>query len=286
MIEHRSPLKTTLSYAALIAWSLIVIVPLYWTVVTAFKTRADVFSGPKYVPGLDYVPTLEHWQRFFVQDWRYFSQQYTNSVVIGLTSSVLSVAIGALAAYALTRFKYVLGGRLRNREIAFWFVSQRILPPVAIVIPLYVLFQQVKLFDTQIGLIIAYAAFNLPLVVWLMQDYFAGIPAELEESALIDGCSRFQAFIRIVLPLVTPGLVATFLFVLVFAWNEYIIALFLTQSNAQTMPILIAAQNAQRGPEWSAISVLTIVTIAPVCVIAVFLERYISRGLLVGAVKG
>jgi multiple sugar transport system permease protein len=286
MIEHRSPLKTTLSYAALIAWSLIVIVPLYWTVVTAFKTRADVFSGPKYIPGLDYVPTLEHWERFFVQDWRYFSQQYTNSVVIGLTSSVLSVAIGALAAYALTRFKYVLGGRLRNREIAFWFVSQRILPPVAIVIPLYVLFQQVKLFDTQIGLIIAYAAFNLPLVVWLMQDYFAGIPAELEESALIDGCSRFQAFIRIVLPLVTPGLVATFLFVLVFAWNEYIIALFLTQSNAQTMPILIAAQNAQRGPEWSAISVLTIVTIAPVCVIAVFLERYISRGLLVGAVKG
>ncbi len=286
MIERRSPLKTTLSYAALIAWSLIVIVPLYWTVVTAFKTRADVFSGPKYIPGLDYVPTLEHWQRFFIQDWRYFSQQYTNSVVIGLTSSVLSVAIGALAAYALTRFKYVLGGRLRNREIAFWFVSQRILPPVAIVIPLYVLFQQVKLFDTQIGLIIAYAAFNLPLVVWLMQDYFAGIPAELEESALIDGCSRFQAFIRIVLPLVTPGLVATFLFVLVFAWNEYIIALFLTQSNAQTMPILIAAQNAQRGPEWSAISVLTIVTIAPVCVIAVFLERYISRGLLVGAVKG
>ncbi len=286
MIERRSPLKTTLSYAALIAWSLIVIVPLYWTVVTAFKTRADVFSGPKYIPGLDYLPTLEHWQRFFVQDWRYFSQQYTNSVVIGLTSSVLSVAIGALAAYALTRFKYVLGGRLRNREIAFWFVSQRILPPVAIVIPLFVLFQQVKLFDTQIGLIIAYAAFNLPLVVWLMQDYFAGIPAELEESALIDGCSRFQAFIRIVLPLVTPGLVATFLFVLVFAWNEYIIALFLTQSNAQTMPILIAAQNAQRGPEWSAISVLTIVTIAPVCVIAVFLERYISRGLLVGAVKG
>jgi multiple sugar transport system permease protein len=286
MIERRSPLKTTLSYAALIAWSLIVIVPLYWTVVTAFKTRADVFAGPKYIPGLDYVPTLEHWERFFVQDWRYFSQQYTNSVVIGLTSSVLSVAIGALAAYALTRFKYVLGGKLRNREIAFWFVSQRILPPVAIVIPLYVLFQQVKLFDTQIGLIIAYAAFNLPLVVWLMQDYFAGIPAELEESALIDGCSRFQAFVRIVLPLVTPGLVATFLFVLVFAWNEYIIALFLTQSNAQTMPILIAAQNAQRGPEWSAISVLTIVTIAPVCVIAVFLERYISRGLLVGAVKG
>ncbi len=286
MIKRRAPLRTGLIYAALLAWAFVVILPLYWTVVTAFKVRADVFTGPKYLPWIDYQPTLEHWERFFVTDWRFFSLQYTNSIIIGSISSVLATAIGALAAYALMRFKYVLGGRERNRDIAFWFVSQRILPPVAVVIPLYVMFQQIKLFDTQPGLILAYVAFNLPLAVWLLQDYFAGVPAELEESALIDGCSRFQAFVRITLPLVTPGRVATFLFVLVFAWNEYIIALFLSQSNAQTMPILIAAQNAQRGPEWSAISVLTIVTIAPVCVIAVFLERYISRGLLVGAVKG
>ena len=286
MISQRSPIKTFFSYLALIAWSLVILIPLYWTVITAFKTQGDVFRGPNYLPGIDYQPTLEHWERFFVQDWRYFSQQYLNSVIIGIVSSVLAVAIGALAAYALTRFKYEWGGKSRNKDIAFWFVSQRIFPPVAVVIPLYVLFQSVKLFDTQIGLILAYTAFNLPLVVWLMQDYFAGIPAELEESALIDGCSRFSAFLRITLPLVVPGLVATFLFVLVFAWNEYIIALFLTQSNAQTMPILIAGQNAQRGPQWGPISVLTLVTIAPVCVIAIFLERYISRGLLVGAVKG
>ena len=127
-------------------------------------------------------------------------------VIYALISSILAVAIGSLASYGLTRFKYVYGGKLRNRELSFYFISQRILPPVAIVIPLFILFQTVKLFDTQIGLIIAYTAFNLPIVVWLMQDYFAGIPVELEESAYIDGCSRFGAFWRITLPNIKWGL--------------------------------------------------------------------------------
>ena len=176
---------------------------------------------------------------------------------------------------------------MKNSDIAFWFVSQRILPPVVVVIPLYVLYQFLHIHDTKFGLILAYATFNLPFVVWLMRDYFLGIPAELEESAYIDGCSKFEAFIRITLPLSSPGLVATFLFIIVFAWNEYLIANFLTQTlNSATMPLLVTAQNAQRGPQWWSISVLTIVVIAPVSVLAYFLERYISRGLLVGAVKG
>ena len=286
MKRKRSWLEVGFMYAAIWTWALVVLLPLFWTLVTAFKTRRDVFDGPKYIPFLEFQPVMDAWTRFFVTDWRYFSSQYANSIIVAFCSSVLAVAIGSLASYGLTRFKYFFGGKNRNRELAFYFISQRILPPIVVVIPLFILFQTIKLFDTQIGLIIAYTAFNLPLVVWLMQDYFAGIPVELEESAYIDGCSRLQAFWRITLPLSAPGLVATFLFVLVFAWNEYIIALFLTQSNAQTMPILIAAQNAQRGPEWEAISVLTIVTILPVCAIAVLLERFISRGLLVGAVKG
>ena len=286
MKKRRSIWQTASLYALLWGWAAVVFLPLYWTIVTSLKSRRDVFNGPLYLPFIQFQPVLDAWTRFFVTEWRYFSAQYLNSIVIALISSILAVAIGSLASYGLTRFKYFFGGKLRNRELSFYFISQRILPPVAIVIPLFILFQTIKLFDTQIGLIIAYTAFNLPIVVWLMQDYFAGIPVELEESAYIDGCSRFGAFWRITLPLSTPGLVATFLFVLVFAWNEYLIALFLSQSNAQTMPILIASQNAQRGPEWEAISVLTLVTILPVCIIAVFLERFISRGLLVGAVKG
>ncbi len=180
------------------------------------------------------------------------------------------------------RFTRALG----NSDIAFWLISQRMLPPVAVVIPIYVLFQRLSMLDTRSALIITYLAVNLPIVVWLMRDYFQTIPLELEECAQIDGASRFRIFWSIVLPLAVPGLVATFLFVLVFAWNEYLLALFLSGANSQTLPLTIAAQNATRGPQWWYMSVLILIMIAPVILIAILLERYIARGLLVGAVKG
>ena len=173
-----------------------------------------------------------------------------------------------------------------NDDIAFWMISQRMLPPVAVVIPIYIFFQQLQLLDTWGALIISYVASHLPIVVWLMRDYFQSVPIELEESAAIDGASRYRIFSSIVLPLAVPGLVATFLFVLVFAWNEYLLALFLSSANAQTMPLTVAAQNATRGPQWWYMSVLILIMILPVIAMAVALERYISRGILVGAVKG
>jgi len=173
-----------------------------------------------------------------------------------------------------------------NDDIAFWMISQRMLPPVAVVIPIYIFFQQLELLDTWAALIIAYVASHLPIVVWLMRDYFQSIPLELEESAAIDGASPYRIFRSIVLPLAVPGLVATFLFVLVFAWNEYLIALFLTSANAQTLPLTVAAQNATRGPQWWYMSVLILIMIGPVIAMAIALERFIARGLLVGAVKG
>jgi multiple sugar transport system permease protein len=180
------------------------------------------------------------------------------------------------------RFKRALG----NSDIAFWLISQRMLPPVAVVIPIYVLFQRLNMLDTRSALIITYLAVNLPIVIWLMRDYFQTIPLELEECAQIDGASRFRIFWSIVLPLAVPGLVATFLFVLVFAWNEYLLALFLSGAKSQTLPLTIAAQNATRGPQWWYMSVLILIMIVPVILIAILLERYIARGLLVGAVKG
>ena len=180
------------------------------------------------------------------------------------------------------RFKRALG----NNDIAFWLISQRMLPPVAVVIPIYVLFQQVHLLDTQAALIITYVASNLPIVVWLMRDYFQSVPIELEECAAMDGASSYRIFWSIVVPVSAPGLVATFLFVLVFAWNEYLLALFLSSANAQTMPLTVAAQNATRGPQWWYMSVLILLMITPVIAMAIALERFISRGILVGAVKG
>lgn len=173
-----------------------------------------------------------------------------------------------------------------NEDISFWMISQRILPPVAVVIPIYVMFQRLGLLDTRLAIIITYTAVNLPIVVWLMRDYFRNIALELEESAAIDGASPYRIFWSIILPLSTPGLAATFLLVLVFSWNEYLLALFLTSANAQTLPLLIAAQNATRGPQWWYMSVLILIMIAPVILMAIALERYIAKGLLVGALKG
>ena len=200
-----------------------------------------------------------------------------------------SIAVTAGAALFLVSWLTILRRfrrTLANEDIALWMISQRILPPVAVVIPIYVMFQRLGLLDTWAALIITYTAVNLPIVVWLMRDYFRTISVELEESAAMDGASPFRIFRSIVLPLSAPGLAATFLLVLVFSWNEYLLALFLTGANAQTLPLTIAAQNATRGPQWWYMSVLILIMITPVIGMALALERFIARGLLVGALKG
>jgi multiple sugar transport system permease protein len=327
------PLAKVVAYGLLIGWAFVVLFPLYWILITSFKTPLQVNGGPKYIPFLDFQPTLENW-RYILVDLRSDTlRPYVNTVVVGLSSSVLALALGASAAYALVRFRYrprvgviglVIGcgafaavagaigaplpvtiasaagvfvilyatiarrfrRTLGNNDVAFWLISQRILPPVAVVIPIYVLFQRLGLLDTWQALIITYVATNLPIVVWLMRDYFSTIPIELEESAAVDGASPYRIFRSIVLPVSVPGLVATFLFVLVFAWNEYLLALFLSSARAQTLPLTVAAQNATRGPQWWYMSVLILLMIVPVIVVAILLERYISRGVLIGAVKG
>ena len=321
------------AYLLLFVWTLVVLFPLYWIFVTSFKLPIQVDSGPKYIPFVDFAPTLENW-RYILVDLRSDTlRPYVTTVVVGLTSSVLALALGASAAYALVRFTYrprvgviglfigsvawvivasTLGAplpvavasaaavflilyqtiarrfrrSLGNSDVAFWLISQRILPPIAVVIPIYVLFQRLGMLDTWQALIVTYVATNLPIVVWLMRDYFTNVPVELEESAAVDGASPYRIFRSIVIPVSVPGLVATFLFVLVFAWNEYLLALFLSSARAQTLPLTVAAQNATRGPQWWYMSVLILLMIIPVIVVAILLERFISRGLLIGAVKG
>ena len=328
------PFPTMLiSYLVLFAWAFVVLFPLYWLAVTSLKTPLDVNDGPFYIPRRDFQPNLDNWHYVFVDLGPDTFRPYINTVVVGLTSTTVTVILGSMAAYGLVRMRYrvsfgaiasfaagvalavvvivahvpwhlgavagfalfllllnTVARRIKrgvgNDDIAFWMISQRMLPPVAVVIPIYIFFQQLELLDTWGALIIAYVASHLPIVVWLMRDYFQSIPVELEESAAIDGASPYRIFRSIVLPLSIPGLVATFLFVLVFAWNEYLIALFLTSANAQTLPLTVAAQNATRGPQWWYMSVLILIMIGPVIAMAIALERFIARGLLVGAVKG
>jgi multiple sugar transport system permease protein len=218
--------------------------------------------------------------------------------VIVLVLTVAAVSIGgvrwpvALATGLALFFLFVTGFNRRfrrsvgNNDIQFWFISNRILPPVVVVLPVYIMFQQVGLLDTHVAVIATYVAVNLPIVVWLMRDFFAAVPIDLEESAAMDGASRQRIFWTIVLPLTKPGLVATSLLVFILAWNEYLLALFISTVNAQTMPLLIAAQNATRGPQWWYMSVLILIMIAPVVILSILLQKQIARGLLVGAVKG
>jgi len=208
------------------------------------------------------------------------------AIVLGAPWQVAVIAGIALFILLLQTIGKRFKRSLANSDIAFWLISQRMLPPVAVVIPIYVLFQRLNLLDTRTALIVTYLATNLPIVVWLMRDYFQTIPFELEECAAIDGASRYRIFWSIVLPLAVPGLVATFLFVLVFAWNEYLLALFLSGADSQTLPLTVAAQNNTRGPQWWYMSVLILIMIIPVIGMAIALERFIARGLLVGAVKG
>lgn len=199
-------------------------------------------------------------------------------------AAAVAVALFVLLARAAGRR---FNGRVQNGDILFWMISQRILPPVVTIIPVYMMFQSARLLDTHIALILAYTVVNLPIVVWLMYDFFSGIPIDLEESAQLDGASRFTIFFEIVLPLARSGLAATTLLVLILAWNEYVLALFLSTTRAQTMPILVAAMNAgEKGILWWSMSVIIIIMILPVILMALMLQRLIAKGVLLGAVKG
>ena len=199
----------------------------------------------------------------------------------------IALAVGvALAVIGAQAFRRAPSPALGNSDILFWMISQRIFPPIVAALPIYVMFQQVHLLDTYYALILTYTTVNLPIVVWLMYDFFASVPRDLEESAELDGASKIRIFFEIIVPLAKPGLIATSLLVLIFSWNEYLLALFLSTAHAQTLPILVAAQNATRGPQWWYMSVLIVIMILPVIFITLFLQRFIAKGMLLGAVKG
>ena len=334
-IRTMAPATKVIVYSILLFWTAFVLFPIYWVLITSFKTAVDVNSGPVFLPFVDFTPSLHAWKELFVFDYEDTLRAYMNSLIIALTSTLASVLIGSMAAYALARFEYkpkfgvvlmfvlmmiavffavgrfgvdwrlstavgvavfvflarAIGNyftaSLSNGDILFWMISQRILAPIVVVVPIYLMFQQVRLLDTHLAVILTYTVINLPIVIWLMYDFFRSIPYDLEESAQLDGATRLMVFWDIVLPLSRTGLAATTLLVMILSWNEYLLALFLSTSKAQTMPILVAAMNAgERGILWWSMSVVIIVMIIPVIVLAVILQRYISKGLLLGAVKG
>lgn len=273
---------SALSYCALGVWTVVVLFPLYWLVIASFKDPIAVHQGPTFIPWVDFRPTLKAWKDLlFGIERETVYGPLQNSVVISGTSSLLAMALGAAAAYGLARLPVRIGP-LSNDDLLFWIVSQRIMPPIVTALALFLMLRVIGLLDTRLGLVLVYLAFNLPLATWLMHNYFRQVPVSLEEAALVDGASRARALWHVVIPVSVPGLVATFLFCFLFAWNEFLFALILTFNRARTLPILIAAQHTQRGIEWWSLSAMSLITLMPVVAITLLLQRYLVSRVLAG----
>jgi multiple sugar transport system permease protein len=273
-------MKAALRYLAAALTLIPALAPVYWLVTISLKREIDQFAFPPRWIG--FAPTLQHYAEAFGSGS--FGTYFTNSVLLAAMSTVAALLIGVPAAYGLTRFEWPHNW---DNRIADWILSTRMLPPIVTIVPLFLMLREMHLINSLLGLAIVYTGFNLPFVVWMMRGFFAEVPREIEEAAMLDGESRAGALMRIVLPLVKPGLAATAVFCLVVAWNEFLFALILTQTNtAMTLPVGIASRVTQYEIKWGAMSAAGVVAMLPVLVFATAVQKYLVRGLSLGAVKG
>lgn len=263
-------------------WIICISFPIYWTLVTSFKTQVDIYGGPYFFPGIDFEPTTSAWKYLFSENNSIFLLSLKNSIIISVVSSVFALIIGAMAAYGLSRYEYKYLG-MDADGIAGTILSQRMMPPIVAVIALFIMFSSLDLLDSVWGLIIVYTWMNLPITVYLLKGFFVGIPTELEHAAAVDGYSKFDQIRKIVLPLAAPGLATCFTLAFNFAWNEFLFALILSFQKAQTIPVLISSMNAQMKPEWAIISALGIVAIIPPTIIAIVMDKHLVQGLSFGS---
>lgn len=282
-MQTQKRVTSLVSYTILIVWSFVLFFPMYWVVITSFKHPVDMAVKATYLPWVDFQPGLHAWRYLFVERLSWFMQPFINSVIVAFVSSALALLIGSMAGYALARFDY--GGH--NNSIVLGFMSQRMFPGALFILAFLVMFRELKLLDTRTALIIVYSSGAIPFVVWIMRDFFEGLPVEIEESAMIDGASRLVVLFRIAMPLAAPGLVAVFVLSLIGAWNEYLVALTLTFREAITIPLFMQMQVSQTGyTEWWNMSAIALVSVIPVVIAGMVLEKYITGGLTFGALKG
>jgi multiple sugar transport system permease protein len=298
----------TVAAAIVVVYALLALIPLGWIVLTAFKSPPDSIAYP---PRLTFEPTLDgacnllttisrqtpeylaslppptgvcdrlaRARGMVVAGPSNFVPRFVNSLVIAFGSTALSVLLGLLAAYAFSRF------RVRGKDdLLFFILSTRMMPPIAVAIPIYLMYRQLGLSDTRLGMILLYTAVNVSLSVWLLKGFIDEIPREYEEAALVDGYTRLQAFRKVVLPQAATGIVATAIFCLIFAWNEYAFAVLLTSGQAQTMPPFIPFIIGEGGQDWPAVAAATTLFLVPILVFTVLLRRNLLRGITFGAVR-
>jgi multiple sugar transport system permease protein len=303
-----TPLSRKVAGAIVIAYALITMIPLVWIVMTSFKSPPDSIAYP---PKVMFTPSLEGYCNLFTTRTRQTPEyiaslpaatsecdsivrsrnmviagpsnvipRFWNSIVIAFGSTFLAVFLGVLAAYGFSRFKVPLAD-----DLLFFILSTRMMPPIAVAIPIYLMYRELGLSDTKLGMILLYTAVNVSLAVWLLKGFIDEIPREYEEAAMIDGYSRLQAFRKVVLPQATTGIAATAIFCLIFAWNEYAFAVLLTSGEAQTMPPFIPFIIGEGGQDWPAVAAATTIFLIPIFVFTILLRKHLLRGITFGAVR-
>jgi multiple sugar transport system permease protein len=294
--------------ALVILYALISMLPLTWIVLTSFKTPPDSISYP---PKILFQPSLEGYVNLFTTRTRQsaafiaslpppgtwydrlvrsrnmviagpskYLPRYINSLIIGFGSTFLAVLLGTCAAYGFSRFKVPL-----KDDLLFFILSTRMMPPIAVAIPIYLMYRELGLTDTRLGMILLYTAVNVSLAVWLLKGFIDEIPREYEEAAMIDGYTRLQAFRKVVLPQAATGIAATAIFCLIFAWNEYAFAVLLTSGEAQTTPPFIPFIIGEGGQDWPAVAAGTTLFLVPIVAFTVLLRKHLLRGITFGAVR-
>ena len=276
--KRKSRLGARLRISAGVIACFLFLFPLIWMVLTSFKEQRDIFTMP---PTLFFTPTLESYITYLQRPdiWK----RLVNTVIVAVGSGVLSIVAGAMAGYALARI------RLRGAgTIGLLIVLSRGVPPIALAVPMFLVARKLGLTDKHITLILAYCTFLIPYVMWLMRGFFLSLPRELEESAMIDGCSRFGAFFKIIVPISLPGLLSTMIFSMILAWEELLFALVLTNRNASTIPVAIQgiAGDTINGANWAALTAVGTITVLPVIVFAMLVQKWLVQGLADGATKG
>jgi multiple sugar transport system permease protein len=307
-IVEPGPVVRTFAATAVVVYALVALVPLVWIFLTSIKSPPDSISYP---PKVVFTPSLEGWCNLFTTRSRQtaeyiaalppasstcervarernmvvvgpsnYSPRFVNSLVIAFGSTAASVLLGTASAYAFSRFRVPL-----KDDLLFFILSTRMMPPIAVAIPIYLMFREVGLSDTRTGMILLYTAVNISLAVWLLKGFIDEIPREYEDAAMIDGYTRLQAFFRVVLPQAVTGIVATAIFCLIFAWNEYAFAVLLTSGEAQTAPPFIPTIIGEGGQDWPAVAAGTTLFLVPILVFTVLLRRHLLRGITFGAVR-
>jgi len=268
---QRAALWYLLIAAVLVVW----LFPVYWIVVTSLKTRDQIINR---VPLLVFEATSANYVRIFGELG--YGSALVRSLLVAATTTFLSMVIGSLTAYALARLRF------RGRDqLSQWFLSLRMMPAIVIVVPYFLLWKQLRLLDTYHGLVLVYLSFSLPFAIWLLQGFFAEVPLSLDEAAAADGCNRLQTLFLVFLPTVRPGLAVTALFVFVFAWNEYLLALMLAAGKFATVPVFLGKLINPYQILWGELAAGSVVALVPLLAVVFLLQRHIVRGLTLGAVR-